>query len=172
MDTIESCLSKINSYLDSDSFSQPLFVNVNTLKDLQRLKEELPAGLHQVSIADFCQDSDEAPSLDKLLDTLTKDSRKVLLTDVISALELQGDGELQKVLSSLSTLFVQNKLIVLCYQGLRYFNDFKDPRFVRRFIQIGGRTQAKPNLICKRPASPMVMVDRGEIFSKGKMATK
>ena len=24
----------------------------------------------------------------------------------------------------------------------------------------------------KRPASPMVMVDRGEIFSKGKMATK
>ena len=23
-----------------------------------------------------------------------------------------------------------------------------------------------------RPASPMVMVDRGEIFSKGKMATK
>ena len=25
---------------------------------------------------------------------------------------------------------------------------------------------------CKRPASSMVMVDRGEIFSKGKMATK
>lgn len=151
MDTIESCLSKINSYLNSDSFSQPLFVNVNTLEDLQRLKEELPAGLHQVSIADFCQDSDEVPSTDKLLDTLAKDSRKVLLTDVISALELQGDGELQKVLSSLSTLFVQNKLIVICYQGLRYFNDFKDPRFARRFIQIGGRTQAKPNLIFISP---------------------
>ena len=26
--------------------------------------------------------------------------------------------------------------------------------------------------ICKRPASSMVMVDRGEIFSKGEMATK
>ena len=37
MDTIESCLSKINSYLDSDSFSQPLFVNVNTLEETLRL---------------------------------------------------------------------------------------------------------------------------------------
>ena len=26
--------------------------------------------------------------------------------------------------------------------------------------------------ICKRPASSMVMVDRGEIFSKGELATK
>ena len=47
-------------------------------------------------------------------------------------------------------------------------NDKQDNKI---YISKDGATK-EPSKKRKRPASSMVMVDRGEIFSKGKMATK
>ncbi|MGE4300415.1 MAG: BREX-4 system phosphatase PglZ [Victivallaceae bacterium] len=147
MDTIESCLKKLQAYLASDSFRQPMFVNVDSRDDLCRLKNELPAGMKKCSVADFCNKSDENPSFDTMLDQLAQNADKTLLTDLIPALELQGEPDLQRILSSLSTLAIQGKLVILCYQAMRYFNDFNDPRFARRFIRIGGKITPKPNVV-------------------------
>ena len=147
MDTIESCIKKIQTYLGSDSFHQPFFVNVNNAADLQKLKDEIPAGMVRRSVADFCQSEDENPSPDAMLNALAKSPENILLLDLIPALEMYGESLLNRVLSSLSTLAIQRKVVVLCYQAMRYFNDFNDPRFARRFIQLGGKPGVKPNVV-------------------------
>ena len=147
MDTIESCLKKIQTYLGSDSFRQPLFVNTNNADELQRLKDDIPAGLIRLSVSDFCQSNDENPSSDAMLNSLVKSEENILLLDLIPALEMQGESFISQVLSALSTLSIKGKLVVLCYQAMRYFNDFNDPRFVRRFIQLKGKTSIRPNVI-------------------------
>ena len=147
MDTIDSCIRKIQNYLSSDSFHQPLFVNINTSHDLQTLKDEIPSGIIRQNVADYCQSDDENPSLDVMLNSLAKNTEHILLLGLIPALEMQGETLLNQILSTLSNLSIQGKIIVLCYQGMRYFNDFKDPRFARRFIQLGGKASTKPNIV-------------------------
>ena len=80
MDTIESCIKKIQTYLGSDSFHQPFFVNVNNAADLQKLKDEIPAGMVRRSVADFCQSEDENPSPDAMLNALAKSPENILLS--------------------------------------------------------------------------------------------
>ena len=48
----------------------------------------------------------------------------------------------------------------------------KEIRGLQTVIPAGGPRRNGRKAVGKRPASSMVMVDRGEIFSKGKMATK
>ena len=146
MDTIESCLKKIQTYLGSDSFHHPLFVNVDDIKALQQLKDDIPAGILRRSASDFCPDKDDTPSMDAILDGIKKYPDNLLLTDIIPALELQGDNVLKSTLSSLVGLAIQGKVIIVCYQAMRYF-DFSDPRFSRRFIQVGGTKSTKPNIV-------------------------
>ena len=61
---------------------------------------------------------------------------------------------------------------------LPHFRSFRFPPVagkgpsVEKGLEKKEHKKEKTFLQSKRPASPMVMVDRGEIFSKGKMATK
>jgi len=146
MDTIDSCINKIRTYLSSDSFHQPLFVNVDNITTLQQLKDEIPAGVLRRSASDFCPDKDDTPSMDAIFDGIKRYPDSLLLTDIIPALELQGDSVLKSTLSSLVGLAIQGKVIIVCYQAMKYF-DFNDPRFSRRFIQIGGMKSTKPNIV-------------------------
>lgn len=146
MDTVE-CLKKVDSYLASDSFRQPLFICVNSRENLRQLKKCLPPKLTELSVADFCYKPDENPSIDGLLHQLAIDNRKILLFDLIPALELLGKIELKKTLSTLLSLPIRGKLIVFCFQGMRYFKELKDPRIERRLIQVDGKMDKNPLII-------------------------
>lgn len=147
METIESCIQKVQIYLGSEYFHQPFFINVNSIDDFRRIKDELPAGMRRISFADYCGKPDQNPSFDSMINELKNTNDKVLLTDVIPALELQGESELQKGLSDLSSLSIQGKLVILCKQAMRYFAHFTDSRFKRRFIQLDGPIRQHPNIV-------------------------
>ncbi len=99
---LEDCIKKITRYLVSEN-AQPLLVNIQNTYDLNKIITHFDVnGNEMINASRFCN-KDELPRLETVLAKISNGSGRCFLIGLTSFLKFQGEKEVKKYLSSISS---------------------------------------------------------------------
>lgn len=142
----DACIKKITKYLASEN-AQPLLVNVQNSKDLNRIKThfDVDGNNEFIDASRFCN-KDELPRIETLLADISTKRKKCFLVGLTSFLRFYGEEEIKKYLASIVNMTISSHIVVMTYQCERQLN-FSDPRLSRSICLLDGDEAPLPKLV-------------------------
>lgn len=142
----DACIKKITKYLASEN-AQPLLVNVQNSKDLNRIKThfDVDGNNEFIDASIFCN-KDELPRIETLLADISTKRKKCFIVGLTSFLRFYGEEEIKKYLDSIVNMTISSHVVVMTYQCERQLN-FSDPRLSRSICLLDGDEAPLPKLV-------------------------
>lgn len=147
--SLENCIERAKSYLNSDNAARPIFIDVERDEDYQAIKGALSAITNEtVLVSSFCAFQDDVPNLEQLYAAVTASTGKQLLLGFSSFLKLQGDHIINQEMRKFYSASLSGKLIILCYQMGNVMQALynNDHRLIQQFSLVIGATSQKPEI--------------------------
>ncbi len=148
--SIGEVIRKIDRYLKKEAVGS-LVVDVQNKTDLEAIVTwyQLPHNTFIfASDADICN-PDEFPTVDRLLDRLSKENKNFFVREISSFYMLKGERELLQELKELLSMSIAGHVIILTYRCEDYLRTLikNDRRLENRIYILSGEQTPRPSLI-------------------------
>lgn len=113
---MNDCIEKINNYLQDESITNPLFVNVENAEQKNELIDYYSVGDNTiVHIADYAK-KDSLPNVMGVIDVMKRASGNMLVFELSTYLKLISGTELQKTMQTLCNMSIAKKVVIVCFR--------------------------------------------------------
>ncbi len=148
--TINEVIKKIDRYLKKDSVG-PLIVDIQNKSDLEAVvtQYQLPQNTFlAASNSEFCH-QDEFPTIDRLLERLSKEDSNMFVREISSFYMLKGEQELLQELKELLSLNIVGHVVIFTYQCEPYLRILikNDTRLDGKICILDGEKSPRPKLV-------------------------
>ena len=148
--SIGEVIRKIDRYLKKEAVGS-LVVDVQNKTDLEAIVTwyQLPHNTFIfASDVDICN-PDEFPTVDRLLDRLSKENKNFFVREISSFYMLKGERELLQELKELLSMSIAGHVIILTYRCEDYLRTLikNDRRLENRIYILSGEQTPRPSLI-------------------------
>lgn len=133
---MNDCIERINNYLQDESVTYPLFVNVESTEQKNALLDYYGVGDNIiVHIADYAK-KDSLPNIMSVIDIMKRTSRNMFVFEMTTYLKLISGLELQKTMQTLCNMSIVKKVVIVCFHCDEILKGLvqKDLRVAQRIV--------------------------------------
>lgn len=133
---MNDCIERINSYLQDESVTYPLFVNVESAEQKNDLLDYYGVGDNIiVHIADYAK-KDSLPNVMSVIDAMKHTSGNMFVFEMTTYLKLISGSELKKTIQTLCNMGIVKKVVIICFHCEEILKGLvqKDLRVAQRIV--------------------------------------